>query len=455
MNNYKKKYLKYKKKYLQTKNIYGGMEPGYEWNPKGYFENLGPDLSKYIDSETKWDEEMYEEWPETQEWRLTEIKQEDVFNDLKKKELCNTFVFGYTYTENTEQLLESLKKDEEPYAEIIFTTPHHKDSGGSKPPEEVNNQKRTLIKKTINGISNKKIINMHLLNAQWEDTKYFGDSNEERNLVLGSSQANSNHKYYESKITTLANNCNKWNTYIREKNIGTDMNKIAVQTSTYVPNQFLYDENNKPYSNKGFILKIRLIQINNDGSLIPLNPQDVVNEWDRVGGWHNADRKENPAILLEADYELFNKYGMYVMINWPNPTIQILLLPESEESEESEYENDGYDDDTPCEICHKSDPKNFFFCNNCDKGFHSKCLNLSKIPEGDWFCSDCKDQIDLDEAIEQSKIYEEERKKQKQMDETIENIVNMGFSREKVENAFVKLKGNTEATINYLLNNSY
>ena len=139
------------------------------------------------------------------------------------------------------------------------------------------------------------------------------------------------------KITTLANNCDKWNTYIREKNSDTYIKKIAVQTSTYVPNQFLYDENNKPYSNKGFILKIRLIQINNDGSLTPLNPHDVVNEWYRVRGWHNADRKEHPATLLKADYKLFNKYGMYVMINWPNTTIPILLRPEAE-SEEVEAE---------------------------------------------------------------------------------------------------------------------
>ena len=37
MNNYKKKYLKYKKKYLQAKNIYGGMDPGYEWNHEGSY----------------------------------------------------------------------------------------------------------------------------------------------------------------------------------------------------------------------------------------------------------------------------------------------------------------------------------------------------------------------------------------------------------------------------------
>ena len=447
MIDYKKKYLKYKKKYLQAKNIYGGMDPGdeenYEWNPKGYFENLGPDLSKYIDSETKW----YKEWPETQEWRLTKIREEDVNNDLpkkisyddnydsdefndvlggcsaagkrntinpKKNELCTSFVFGYENTPNTGEFLNI--ENEEPYAEIIFTRPHPPDSGWSDPKVLANNQKRTLIKNTIKDISNNMIINMHLLNAQWVGTKYFNkeSSNQEGNVVLGSSQANKNHEHYEKKITTLANNCDKWNTYIRKKNIGTDMNKIAVQTSTYVPNQFLYDENNKPYSNKGFILKIRLIQINNDGSLIPLNPQDVVNEWYRVRGWHNADIKEHPATLLKEDYKLFNKYGMYVMINWPNPTIPLLLFPESEEIEEFEPE-------------------------------------AEKIEESG--IQEALEESELQEALEQSKIYEEERKKHKQIKETIKEFVNMGFSLEKVENAFVKFEGNEEAIINYLLNN--
>ena len=61
------------------------MDPGDEWNYEGYFEDFGPDLTYYETSETTWDEEIYGEWPQTQEWRLTKIREEDVNNDLPKK----------------------------------------------------------------------------------------------------------------------------------------------------------------------------------------------------------------------------------------------------------------------------------------------------------------------------------------------------------------------------------
>ena len=107
------------------------------------------------------------------------------------------FVFGYENTPNTGEFLNA--KNEAPYAEIIFYRPHPPDSGWSDPKVLANNKKRALIKETIKKISNNMIINMHLLNAQWVGTKYFNRelSNQEGNVVLGSSQANKNHEHYE------------------------------------------------------------------------------------------------------------------------------------------------------------------------------------------------------------------------------------------------------------------
>ena len=48
---------------------------------------------------------------------------------------------------------------------------------------------------------------------------------------------------------------------------------------------------------------------------------------------------------------------------------------------------------TKCRICRrKSDPDNMLLCDGCDRGHHLYCLKpkLKAIPEGDWFCHDCK-----------------------------------------------------------------
>jgi len=46
-----------------------------------------------------------------------------------------------------------------------------------------------------------------------------------------------------------------------------------------------------------------------------------------------------------------------------------------------------------CRVCRKkSDPENMLLCDGCDRGHHLYCLKpkLKSIPQGDWFCSDCK-----------------------------------------------------------------
>ncbi|XP_048486148.1 bromodomain adjacent to zinc finger domain protein 1A [Plutella xylostella] len=46
-----------------------------------------------------------------------------------------------------------------------------------------------------------------------------------------------------------------------------------------------------------------------------------------------------------------------------------------------------------CKICRrKTDPDNMLLCDHCNKGHHLYCLKpkLTKVPEGDWFCAQCK-----------------------------------------------------------------
>ncbi|XP_046463980.1 bromodomain adjacent to zinc finger domain protein 1A-like isoform X2 [Daphnia pulex] len=46
-----------------------------------------------------------------------------------------------------------------------------------------------------------------------------------------------------------------------------------------------------------------------------------------------------------------------------------------------------------CRICRrKGDPEKMLLCDGCDKGHHMYCLKplLTVVPEGDWFCAECK-----------------------------------------------------------------
>ncbi|KPJ17020.1 Bromodomain adjacent to zinc finger domain protein 1A [Papilio machaon] len=46
-----------------------------------------------------------------------------------------------------------------------------------------------------------------------------------------------------------------------------------------------------------------------------------------------------------------------------------------------------------CRICRrKTDPDNMLLCDGCNKGHHLYCLKpkLSKVPDGDWFCDQCR-----------------------------------------------------------------
>ena len=43
-----------------------------------------------------------------------------------------------------------------------------------------------------------------------------------------------------------------------------------------------------------------------------------------------------------------------------------------------------------CSICSQAhDDDKMMFCDRCDRGFHTYCVNVSQVPEGAWLCKTC------------------------------------------------------------------
>ena len=67
---------------------------------------------------------------------------------------------------------------------------------------------------------------------------------------------------------------------------------------------------------------------------------------------------------------------------------------------------------TKCRICRKkSDPEKMLLCDGCDRGHHLYCLKpkLKKIPEDDWYCTECKPKMRIRSPKKKHRaIFEEE-----------------------------------------------
>ena len=46
-------------------------------------------------------------------------------------------------------------------------------------------------------------------------------------------------------------------------------------------------------------------------------------------------------------------------------------------------------EDIACAICDSADEVDMLLCDRCAGGFHTRCVGLTAVPEGDWFCTEC------------------------------------------------------------------
>ncbi|KAF7641362.1 hypothetical protein LDENG_00283690, partial [Lucifuga dentata] len=102
-----------------------------------------------------------------------------------------------------------------------------------------------------------------------------------------------------------------------------------------------------------------------------------------------------------------------------------------------------------CRICRrKGDADNMLLCDGCDQGHHTHCLRprLKSVPEGDWFCPDCRpkqrssrvpsrqrssineEEADIEEEEKEENSEEEEedsQEEEEESDEEDEEVVSM------------------------------
>lgn len=75
--------------------------------------------------------------------------------------------------------------------------------------------------------------------------------------------------------------------------------------------------------------------------------------------------------------------------------VQAVTHDEEIAAEEEEYDESRW----RCIICGRSDEEDvLLLCDNCNEPYHTHCLDIGGIPEGDWFCPNCITFTDVDFA---------------------------------------------------------
>ncbi|KAL3428372.1 origin recognition complex subunit [Phlyctema vagabunda] len=78
----------------------------------------------------------------------------------------------------------------------------------------------------------------------------------------------------------------------------------------------------------------------------------------------------------------------------PHPQ-KAVLVKHSKTSSDAEVsmDSDECEDDEVCEVCgdaESEEPNLIIFCEACPLAVHQECYNIPVVPEGDWFCKNCR-----------------------------------------------------------------
>jgi len=90
-----------------------------------------------------------------------------------------------------------------------------------------------------------------------------------------------------------------------------------------------------------------------------------------------------------------------------NPPTEDLIEEAQEESDSAAEGISSEEEDAACAICLKLNSRKgneILFCDGCEKAVHQKCYEVPVIPDGDWFCRDCKPDADEEMGLDANEV---------------------------------------------------
>ena len=60
------------------------------------------------------------------------------------------------------------------------------------------------------------------------------------------------------------------------------------------------------------------------------------------------------------------------------------------DEEEDLQSTSNAESDIVCENCKSGeDPETLLLCDTCNRGWHTQCIKLDSVPDGEWYCAEC------------------------------------------------------------------
>jgi len=107
----------------------------------------------------------------------------------------------------------------------------------------------------------------------------------------------------------------------------------------------------------------------------------------------NPETKRSSSICFHMDHK--SRPRRLSATSQKSKTLPTCKDDDSNDSDYVDNEEDSgpsVDVDLPCKVCGGIGAWDLMLlCSKCNNGYHTFCVDLDKVPEGDWYCSSCLD----------------------------------------------------------------
>jgi len=123
---------------------------------------------------------------------------------------------------------------------------------------------------------------------------------------------------------------------------------------------------------------------------VETSPESESGDWSS-GSSKGAPEEDEEFLMLQREQEAFNREQDELEARQAGKARQPQTQPKEEEEEEEEGEGEGEEEEVVCDLCGIAGGT-MLLCDTkeCKRACHLDCLGLTVVPEGDWFCPNCK-----------------------------------------------------------------